>query len=229
MLQRHRLAIAGVVTAAAVAVPAVAFASGSGSSPGKPASPHGCAASACKSKVGSPGGPGRPADKMPTSPSQLAASAGISMDRLVAGLGAAKRAGGDTAAGAAAFAAAAGVPQKTAERIVHAMFGAQAVGGKTGGPSVAPALASELGVSISAAQRALNQLDALGRDGTGPASPAFAAIARDLGVSPARLAAALAAVKQSEAAKAPVNGAGKEAGNGAVKAAGQAAGNGAGK
>ena len=54
------------------------------------------------------------------------------------------------------------------------------------------ALATQLGVSHSAAQRALNQLDALSdRDGVDPASPAFAAIAHDLGVSPARLAAAL--------------------------------------
>jgi hypothetical protein len=60
------------------------------------------------------------------------------------------------------------------------------------------ALATQLGISHSAAQRALNQLDALsGQGGVDPASPAFAAIAHDLGVSPAQLAAALVAVKQA--------------------------------
>ena len=60
------------------------------------------------------------------------------------------------------------------------------------------ALASQLGVSHSAAQRAFNQLDALsGQGGVDPASPAFAAIAHDLGVSPAQLAAGLGAAKQA--------------------------------
>jgi len=60
------------------------------------------------------------------------------------------------------------------------------------------ALASQLGVSHSAAQRAFNHLDALsGTGGVDPASPAFAAIAHDLGVSPAQLAAALGAAKQA--------------------------------
>ena len=61
------------------------------------------------------------------------------------------------------------------------------------------ALATRLGVGHSAAQRALNQLAALGRDGIGTASPAFAAIAHDLGVSPAQLTGALQAAKQSVA------------------------------
>ena len=60
------------------------------------------------------------------------------------------------------------------------------------------AIAAQLGVSHGAAQRALNQLDALsGTGGVDPASPAFATIARDLGVSAARLAAALPAAKQA--------------------------------
>jgi hypothetical protein len=59
------------------------------------------------------------------------------------------------------------------------------------------ALATRLGVGHSAAQRALNQLEALGRDGIDSASPAFAAIAHDLGVSPAQLSGALRAAKQS--------------------------------
>jgi hypothetical protein len=73
--------------------------------------------------------------------------------------------------------------------------------GKTGGPAIGAALESQLGVSTSAAQRTVDQLDALGEGGVDPGSPAFAAIARDLGVSPARLAAALKAGKQSGAGK----------------------------
>jgi hypothetical protein len=195
---RHRLAIAGVITAAAITVPAAALASGSGSPPGKPAPPQACAAGACQSKAG------HPATITSAAPSQLttlAASAGISTDRLQAGLAAAKRAGGNTVAGIAAFAASAGVSHTTAQRIVDAVFGTQVDRGKTGAPAVAAALASRLGVSTSAAQQAVTQLDALGEDGVDPASPAFAAIARDLGVSPVRLAAALDAVKQSEAGK----------------------------
>jgi len=172
LVLRHRLAIAGVIAAAAVTVPAAAMASGSDSLPGKPTPPQACAVSACKSK-----------------------------DRLQAGLAAAKRADGSTAAGIAAFAASAGVSQATAQRIVHAVFGTQVGPGKTGEPAIAAALASQLGVSTSAAQRAVNQLDAVGEGGVDPASPVFATIARDLGVSPARLAAALDAVKQSEAGK----------------------------
>ena len=65
-------------------------------------------------------------------------------------------------------------------------------------PVMVAALASQLGVSHSAAQRAFNHLDALsGTGGVDPASPAFAAIAHDLGVSPAQLAAGLGAAKQA--------------------------------
>ena len=63
---------------------------------------------------------------------------------------------------------------------------------------MATALASQLGVSDSAAQRALNEINALSdRNGVDPASPAFAAIAHQLGVTPGRLAAALDAAKQA--------------------------------
>jgi hypothetical protein len=198
LILRHRLVIAGVITAAAVAAPVAALASGSGSPPGKPTPLQACSVNACKSKAG------HPAAIKSAAPSQLpalAASAGISIDRLQAGLAAAKRADGNTAAGIAAFAASAGVSQATAQRIVHTVLGTQVDRGKTGGPTIAPALASQLGVSTSAARRAVDQLDALGEDGLDPASPAFAAIAHDLGVSAARLAAALDAVKQSEAGK----------------------------
>ena len=65
-------------------------------------------------------------------------------------------------------------------------------------PAMVAALSTQLGVSHRAAQHAFNQLDAIsGQDGVDPASPAFAAIAHDLGVSPARLAAALVAAKQA--------------------------------
>jgi membrane-bound lytic murein transglycosylase B len=59
------------------------------------------------------------------------------------------------------------------------------------------ALASRLGVSTGAAQHALQQIGALSRQGgVDPTGPAFATIARGLGVSPAQLAAALGGVKQ---------------------------------
>jgi hypothetical protein len=198
LVLRHRLAIAGVIAAAAVTVPAAALASGSDSLPGQPTPSQACAVSACKSKAGHAAAI---ASAAPSQLAALAATAGISTDRLQAGLAAAKRADGNTAAGIAAFAASAGVSQATAQRIVHAVFGTQVDRGKTGEPAIAAALASQLSVSTSAAQRAVNQLDAVGEGGVDPASPVFATIARDLGVSPARLAAALDAVKQSEAGK----------------------------
>jgi hypothetical protein len=69
------------------------------------------------------------------------------------------------------------------------------------GPSAVATLAARLGVSTTAARHALQQISALGRDGIDPASTAFAAIARSLGVSPIRLGGALDAVKESEAGR----------------------------
>jgi hypothetical protein len=70
------------------------------------------------------------------------------------------------------------------------------------GPVAVAALAGRIGVSHGAAQRALAQIGALGgQDGVDPTDPAFAAIARGLGVSPAQLAAALVGVKQAAAGK----------------------------
>src|SRR5262249_22566236 len=113
LVLHHRLAIAGAITATAIAVPAVALAaSGSGSPSGKPAPPQASAATASKPAV-------------PSQLTTLAASAGISTDRLQAGLVASKRAGGNTAAGIAAFAASTGVSHATAQRIVRAVFGTQ--------------------------------------------------------------------------------------------------------
>ena len=142
----RRLAVAGVVAATLIALPAAAFASGSGTPSGKPAP------SATVSKSG-------PAGKAPAGKS-------AAPDPSAAAMKSAARQSGtlDTAAQAAMVAA----------------------------------LASQLGVSHSAAQHAFGEIDALnGSTGVDPASQAFAAIARELGVSPARLAAALDAAKQA--------------------------------
>jgi len=196
LVPRRRLAVAGVITAAAVAVPAAALASGSGSPSGKPAPPQACASSACKSKAShAPGAQSPTRSQLGT----LATSAGISTDRLQAGLFAAKRASGNTVAGIAAFAASTGVSHATARRIVHTVFGTQA-GHSLTGPASVSVLATRLGVSRSAAHHALERVSALsGSHGVNPASPVFAAIAHNLGVSPARLITGLDAVKQSMA------------------------------
>jgi hypothetical protein len=207
LVPHHRLAVAGVITAAAIAVPAAALAAGPGSpSPsGTPAPPQASAASTSKSAAARP--------QLPP----LAASAGISVSRLQAGLVAAKRAGGNTAAGIAAFAASTGVSHATAQRVLYAVMGSSPSGKPASAasasksaaarPQAVPvavrALASRLGVSTSAAGRALKQIAVLSsrNGGVDPASSAFAAIARDLGVSPARLAAAWDAVRPSVAGK----------------------------
>jgi hypothetical protein len=195
---RHRLVMAGVITAAVIAVPAAALASASGSPSGKPAPPQASATGAAKSKAGHADA-ARSATRSQLA--ALAASAGISPDRLQAGLIAAKRAGGGTTAGIAAFAASTGASPATAQRVMQAVFGAQAGRTLTGAASVR-VLATRLGVSTSAAHRALQRVGALsGNHGVDPASPAFAAVAHDLGVSPAKLVAALGAVKQSMAGR----------------------------
>jgi hypothetical protein len=76
------------------------------------------------------------------------------------------------------------------------------VEGSLTGPAAVAALVSRLGVSTGAARHALQQIGALGRQGgVDPTDPAFTAIAHDLGVSPAQLAAALGGVKQAVAGK----------------------------
>ena len=76
---------------------------------------------------------------------------------------------------------------------------AAAAAGKPDEPAPVREFAAQLGVSTAAAGPALKQVAGLARqDGSvDPASQAFAAIASHLGVSPARLAAAWAAVSQS--------------------------------
>ena len=148
LVLRHRLAIAAVLTASAIAVPAAALASGPGSPSGKQGPPPAAVAS---------GGKSAPAGSAPAAPPSGK------------------------------------VPPR----------GSDARGGKpaaplqlTGLPAAASALATRLGVSITSAERAVKEIGGLivqnGR--VDPASPAFAAIARETGVSPAQLAAGWAAV-----------------------------------
>jgi hypothetical protein len=151
LVLRHRLAIAGVITATAIAVPAAALASGPGAPSGKAAPPQASAASASKSaaaaSAGSPSGkpapPKAPAVGSGTAPSQLKKQAQADLP-----------------------------------------------------PAPVRAFAARLGVSISAAERPFKEIAGLSaKNGVDPASPAVAAIARELGVSPAKLAAAWNAVK----------------------------------
>jgi len=147
-VRSHRLAVAVVIAATAIAVPTAALASDSGTSSGKPA-------------------PSAAATKSAASKSAASKSA------------ASKSAAAGGSAAASKFAA----RQSGVLRSVTM-------------PAMVTALATQLGVSHSAAQRAFNQLDALS-GGVDSASPAFAAIARDLGVSPAQLTAALGVAKQA--------------------------------
>src|ERR1700722_19009606 len=161
--QNRRLAVAGLISAAAIAVPTAALASGSGSPSPKPSPPQASAA-AGKSAA------------QPQLPA-LAASAGISTDRLQAGLAAMKRAGGNTPAGIAAFAASADVTSATAQHIADAVFGTQA---DAGSPSSKPAPPQ-----ASAAA---------GKSAAQPQLPALAATA---GISTDRLQAGLVAMKRA--------------------------------
>jgi hypothetical protein len=136
LVLRRRLAIAGVITATAIALPAAALASGPGSPSGKPSPP---AASPSASK---------------SAPAPSASNSGAAPSQL-------KQAQPD-------------LP-----------------------PAPVEAFATRLGVSTSAGGRAFKQIAGLSRNGSlGLTSPAFAAIARDLGVSPAQLAAAWDAANQ---------------------------------
>jgi hypothetical protein len=144
----RRLAVAGVIAAAVIALPAAAFASASSTSSGKP----GPSAAASQSA---------PAIKSPPPASESAA------------------------------------PNSSAAAMKAAARGSRALENGTM-PSMVAALATQLGVSHSAAQRAMNEINALSdRNGADPASPAFAAIAHQLGVTPDRLDAALGAAKQA--------------------------------
>lgn len=145
-VRKHRLAIAGVIAAAAIALPTAALASSPSTTPGKPA-------------------PSATASKSPAPNASAAAS---------------KSAAASSSAAAS----------KTAARQSPALRGSLE-------QALVAALASQLGVSDSTAQHALHQIQSLGKDGVDPASPAFAAIARGLGVTPGQLAAALRGGKQA--------------------------------
>ena len=98
-------------------------------------------------------------------------------------------------------AAAASKPAAAASKSAAAASGTRIDRSLTG-PAAVAALASRLGVSTGAARHALQQIGALSRQGgVDPTDPAFAAIARGLGVSPAQLDAALGGVKQALAGK----------------------------
>jgi hypothetical protein len=87
------------------------------------------------------------------------------------------------------------VSKPTAQRIVHIVFGGRVDRSLTR-PAAAVVLGTRLGVNQTAAQHALEQIGALaGKHGADPASPAFAAVAHGLGVSPTQLATTLAGIK----------------------------------
>ena len=137
---RYRLALAGIITAAAVAIPAVAMAAGSGSTPGKLGAPATASAGASKSP------PPRGSDLVNSKSS-----------------------------------AARDLPQL-----------------RTTGPAAVSALGERLHVGSDAAGRAFKEVGALFVENNGrvdAASPAFAAIAQQIGVSPAQLASAWNAVE----------------------------------
>src|ERR1700733_7210085 len=141
LVLRHRLAIAAVVAAAAIAVPVAALASGPGAPPAKPGPPAAAAPAASKSAP-----PGMPAPSSNPVPPAAAVSK------------------------------------------------AAAAAGKPDVPAPISEFAAQLGVSVTVAGPAFKQVAGLAQSGSAdPSSPAFAAIARELGVSPQRLAAAWAA------------------------------------
>lgn len=191
-----RLAVASLVAAAVVALPATALAGHHPS--GKPS-----ASAAPSSKpIGPSNGP-----ELSDVASRLASQLGVStsaaenvlqqLDRQV------------TSAQLAAIAHELGVSPAqltTALREVKMSFAPSgSSASKPGGPGLtslpgaAAALASHLGVSLSAAQHAMHRIGVLDarEDGIDSSDPHFIAIAHQLGVSTAQLDHALRAVKES--------------------------------
>jgi hypothetical protein len=188
---RHRLAVAGVMTATAIAVPAAALASGPGSPSGKPTPPAASAPSASKSPQ-APAPSSSATKSAAESPSALAASAGISVSQLQAGLRAAKQAGGNTAAAVAAFGAATGVSQATAQRVVTAVFGTSTTGKpkpmKSSEESTRESAAAPVNLSglAASARISVNQLEAglvAMKEAGGDTAAGVAAFAAAAGVS----------------------------------------------
>jgi hypothetical protein len=140
--------------------------------------------------------------------SRVAAQLGISVNRLLQALPRAKMAaasGGSLSDDAAARAMAEdlGVTAAQARRALQELSGAAAAPGTK--PAAPPsrgealsALAARLNVSTARAGQVLDALDRMGSPGHGvdPASPAFAALARSLGKTPAQLTQILGAWKQ---------------------------------
>ncbi|HEY2044893.1 MAG TPA: hypothetical protein VGH11_19615 [Jatrophihabitans sp.] len=191
MFTHPRRLLAGGALAVAVAVAAVVMAVDSAASPD---SPTGAVAAPSATTAGK--------SVVPSDLSALAASAGLTDVQLQAGLQAAKRAGGNGAAGIAAFAASTRVSSASAQRLVFAVFGAHRDGGLSS-PDAVALLAGRLHITSSAAHAALVQLGRLSqaKGGVDPGSAAFTAVASGLGTSPQELAAALDGVKQGMAGK----------------------------
>lgn len=161
LVLRHRLAIAGVIAATAIAVPVAALAAGSGSPPAKPGSPPAAAPSSIKSP---PPGTQAPPDGAAVASKEAAAAS--------------QPDGGAPGAG------------KTPPP-----------GGQAALPAPVAAFIARLGIGTDAGGRAFKEVYGLIKQGgtADPASAAFAAIAREAGVSPALLAAAWDAVSQEAA------------------------------
>jgi len=161
LVLRHRLAIAGVIAAAAIAVPVAALAAGSGSPPAKPGPPTAAAPTVSKSP---PPGTQAPPDGAAVASKEAAAAS----QPDVAAPGGSKTP----------------PPGKQADL-----------------PAPVAAFVARLGVGTDAGGRAFKEVYGLVRQGgtADPASPAFAAIAREAGVSPDRLAAAWNSVSQEAA------------------------------
>jgi len=161
LVLRHRLAIAGVIAAAAIAVPVAALAAGSGSPPAKPGPPTAAAPTVSKSP---PPGTQAPPDGAAVASKEAAAAS----QPDVAAPGGSKTP----------------PPGKQADL-----------------PAPVAAFVTRLGVGTDAGGRAFKEVYGLVRQGgtADPASPAFAAIAREAGVSPDRLAAAWNSVSQEAA------------------------------
>jgi hypothetical protein len=90
-------------------------------------------------------------------------------------------------------------PNSSAAAAMKAAARQSGAGDQQAMSAMVASLASQLGVSHAAAQSAFSQIEELGREGIDSTSPAFAAIAHGLGVTPTRLAAALDAAKLAAA------------------------------
>jgi hypothetical protein len=215
----RQLVVAGVLTATAVAVPAAALAGGNNNTP-------------ATTRVGQTVSPG-PSVKHPSKPPRSSVSLSEVASRLASRLGVSTSTaehavtqlqGNVTHSRFAAVAHELGVTParlNTALREVKMSFAPAGGLSKEAGrgsrsvqsghsrsltalPAAAAALASHLGVSISAAQHAMHQLGVLSarQGGVESNSPQFRAIAHGLGVSVAQLNDALRTVKESFAGSA---------------------------